>query len=69
MGKKRKQITVKLESTGKNQKGKPTGYYKMAARNPASKPLDKSIFDPRAIHPETGKLGTHVKAKEKKKLK
>ena len=53
---------VKLASTGKNKKGKPTGYFRTATRNKKLKPnkLEFKCFDPLAFNAETGKCGMHV---------
>lgn len=59
---------VKLNSTGKNQKGKPTGYFKTTRRNKKklTEKLKFRCFDPRAYNPETGKCGMHVLFEEGK---
>lgn len=67
MAKKATQL-VRLNSTGTNAKGNPTGYDYIKERNPRKQPekLRMRKFDPRAIHPETGKPGCHVWFEEKK---
>jgi large subunit ribosomal protein L33 len=67
MAKKGIATKVRLLSTGKNAKGEATGftYYVKKGKN-ATEKLALSKFDPRAIHPETGKAGAHVKFEEKK---
>ena len=58
---------VQLRSTGLNQKGKPTGYYKTLSVNKRSeKKLELMKYDPRAFNPETGKVGMRVIFKQKK---
>ncbi len=59
---------VKMLSTGKNKKGKPTGTFYVADKNKRTKP-EKMIFkkyDPRAYDETTGKSGKHVEFKETK---
>lgn len=58
---------VRLVSTGKNVKGEATGYtyYTRKGKNVAEK-LSFKKYDPRAVHPETGKVGCHVLFEEKK---
>jgi ribosomal protein L33 len=67
MAKKGIATKVRLVSTGKSAKGELTGftYYVKKGKN-ATEKLSFSKFDPRAINPETGKPGAHVKFEEKK---
>lgn len=61
MAKKGVSIKVRMESSA------GTGYRYYARRNPkATEKLQKRMFDPWAVHPETGKKGTHVIFEEKK---
>jgi hypothetical protein len=65
---------IRLISTGKNAKGKKTGYFKTTTKNKRANPakpgksgkLRKKGYDPRAINPKTGKPGTHVEFVEDK---
>ena len=59
---KKTRIMVKLESTA------GTGYFYLAERNPREKPEKLKVrkFDPRAIHPESGKKGAHVEFEERR---
>lgn len=58
---------VQLRSTGKNKKGKETGYFKTLMVNKrAEKKLELMKYDPRAYNPETGKIGMRVLFKQKK---
>ena len=58
---------VQLRSTGLNQKGKPTGYFKTLTVNKrAEKKLELMKFDPRAWNAATGKPGMRVVFKQKK---
>lgn len=65
---KKSTILVRLESTGENARGERTGYFYVMKRNPSQNPEKLKIkkFDPRAIHPETGKPGAHVLFEERK---
>lgn len=68
MAKKGVNTKIRLVSTGVNAKGNPTGYTYYISKNPRTQ-TEKMRFrkyDPRAIHPETGKLGAHVMFEEKK---
>lgn len=59
---------IMLLSTGKNKKGKPTGYFYTTnknRRNTVDK-LECIKFDPRAWNDTTGRYGIHVKFVEKK---
>lgn len=68
MAKKGAIVKVRLVSTGKNSKGNPTGYTYYILKNPKNITEKMSFrkYDPRAIHPETGKQGYHVLFEEKK---
>ena len=59
---------IKLNSTGKNKAGKPTGTYYTTAKNKrnTTEKLERKKFDRRAYDPETGKTGMHVLFKEGK---
>jgi len=60
---------VRMSSTGKNQKNKPTGTFRVTTRNkkkPGSEKLRKKYFDPRAFNAKTGKKGMHVVFEETK---
>lgn len=58
---------VRLVSSAKNQYGNPTGttYYVKKGKNTTEK-LKFRKYDPKAVNPETGKLGAHVQFDEKK---
>ena len=58
---------IRLVSTGKNVKGESTGYtyYTRKGKNVTEK-LALKKYDPRAVHPDTGKVGCHVLFEEKK---
>jgi ribosomal protein L33 len=67
MAKKGIATKVRLLSTGKNTKGEPTGYtYYVKKGKNATEKLALNKYDPRAVNPETGKTGAHVKFEEKK---
>lgn len=59
---------IQLRSTGKNKKGKPTGYFKTTTINKRTteEKLEFMKFDPRAWNEKTGKLGMRVLFKQKK---
>lgn len=59
---------VKMLSTGKTAKNKPTGTFKTTTRNKKTKTekLKKKYYDPRAYNAETGKSGMHVMFEETK---
>lgn len=68
-------IKIKLVSTGKNKKDKPTGTYYTTDKNKnaaaakgasGSAKLEFKKFDRLAYNPETGKTGMHVLFKEDK---
>jgi large subunit ribosomal protein L33 len=64
-------IKIRLVSTGKNKKGKPTGHFYTTyknKRNTSAKLLIKK-FDPRAYDPNTGKIGMMLEYKEDTKFK
>lgn len=68
MAKKGINIKVRMVSTGTNEKGNPTGYTYYTKKNPRTQTekLRLKKYDPRAVHPETGKRGSHVVFEEKK---
>lgn len=56
-------ILIRMNSTGKNKKGKKTGYFKTTRKNPKSettKKLTKKMYDPRAWDETKNKLGLRV---------
>lgn len=59
---------IKMVSSGKNKKGKITGYFKTTTKNKrtSTEKLVMRCFDPRAWNPETGRRGMHVEFKEDK---
>jgi large subunit ribosomal protein L33 len=61
-------IKIMLSSTGKTQKGVPTGYFYTTYKNTRNTEgkLNIKKFDPRAWSESLGKLGTYVTFKEKK---
>lgn len=66
-------IKIRMNSTGLNEKGKPTGYFKTTTKRtkvaPGGKKVEKlelKMYDPRAFDPKTGKCGKHVVFKEGK---
>lgn len=68
MAKKKAFVKVRLVSTGKNEKGNPTGFTYYIKKNPKNI-TDKMAFrkyDPRAVNAETGRNGAHVQFEEKK---
>ncbi len=68
MAKKGPVTKIRLVSTGLNAKGAPTGYTYYVSKNPRNitEKMKFSKYDPRAINPETKKLGCHVLFEEKK---
>lgn len=67
MAKKGVATKVRMVSTGKNAEGKLTGYTRYTKKGKhATEKLKRRAYDPRAIHPETGKPGAHVLFEEKK---
>jgi len=68
MANKGPRIKVKLVSTGKNQKGRKTGYYKTTVKNSrnTTEKLSLKKYDPRAWDAEKSKLGAYVEFKEEK---
>jgi len=67
MAKKGIATKVRLVSTGKNVRGEATGYtYYVKKGRQATEKLAFNKYDPRAINPETGKAGCHVRFEEKK---
>lgn len=68
MAKKKAFVKVRLVSTGKNVKGNPTGFTYYVKKNPKNitEKMSFNKYDPRAVHPETGKVGCHVSFEEKK---
>lgn len=66
MGKSVRKI-IKLNSTGRNKKGKKTGFYKTTTKKlNVTEKIKKIIFDPRAWDPETEKCGKRVLFEEGK---
>ncbi len=67
-GKSKKVEKIKLLSTGTNQKGKRTGYFKTTQKNKINTPgkIKKKMYDPRAFNTATGKNGMHVDFEETK---
>lgn len=59
---------IKLLSTGKTEKGSPTGTFRTTTKNKKKKPdkLKLRCFDARAFNPKTGKRGMHVLFEETK---
>lgn len=59
---------IKMLSTGKTQKGKPTGTFRTTSKNKktTTEKLKMKHYDPRAYNPETGKSGMHVLFEETK---
>lgn len=59
---------IMLLSTGKTQKGKPTGYFYTTHKNKrnTTEKLQIKKFDPRAWNPDTKQCGMYVPFKEKK---
>lgn len=68
MAKKGPVTKIRLVSSGINEKGNPTGYTYYISKNPRNTTEKMSFrkYDPRAINPETKKLGCHVIFAEKK---
>lgn len=68
MAKKGTAVKIRLVSTGTNEKGNPSGYTYYVRKNPRTQTEKMRInkYDPRAVHPETGKRGCHVEFVEKK---
>lgn len=59
---------IKLLSTGKTIKGKPTGTFRTTTKNKkkTTEKLKLKCYDPRAYDPKTGKCGKHVLFEETK---
>jgi large subunit ribosomal protein L33 len=59
---------IKLASTGKNKKGKPTGTFRTTTKNKRTSTEKRKTkhFDARAYNTETGKCGMHVIFEETK---
>lgn len=59
---------IKMASTGKNAKGKPTGTFRTTTKNKkkTTEKLKKKYYDPRAYNAKTGKCGMHVVFEETK---
>ncbi|OGT09350.1 MAG: 50S ribosomal protein L33 [Gammaproteobacteria bacterium RBG_16_37_9] len=59
---------IKLVSTGKTQKGKPTKTFYTTTKNKrqTTEKINIKKFDPKAYNSETGKAGMHVIFKEDK---
>lgn len=61
-----KREKIMLASTGKTQKGKPTGTYYTTAKSKNAEKMVVIKYDRRAWNAEAGKAGMHVEFKEKK---
>jgi len=66
-------MKVRMNSTGLNKKGKPTGYFKTTTKRTKAAAGEKQIgklemkmYDPRAWNEKTDKFGMHVLFKEGK---
>lgn len=59
---------IKMLSTGKTQKGKPTGTFRTTTKNKkkTTEKLKLKCYDPRAYNTKTGKNGMHVLFEETK---
>lgn len=59
---------IRMNSTGKNKKGKSTGYFKTQTKNKRNETnkRKRKMFDPRAWNEQTGKCGMHVMFEEGK---
>lgn len=59
---------IKLSSTGKTQKGKPTGTFRTTTKNKRTQTEKRKTkhYDPRAFNAKTGKSGMHVIFEETK---
>lgn len=59
---------IRMISTGLNQKGKKTGYFKVVTKNKrnTTEKLRKKYFDPRAWNELANRLGKHVEFVEDK---
>jgi len=58
---------IRLESTGKTEDGRATGYRRWAKVGKGmTEKLVKRMYDPRAWHPEKKKVGAHVDFEQKK---
>lgn len=59
---------IKMLSTGKTKKGKPTGTFKTTTKNKkkTTEKLKMKHYDPRAYNAETGQTGMHVLFEETK---
>ena len=59
---------IRMNSTGKNKKGKKTGFFRTTSKNKraTTEKLRLKYFDPRAYDPATGKTGMHVEFVEGK---
>ncbi len=68
MASKSPRIKIMLLSTGKNEKGKATGYFYTTYVNPrnTTEKLQLMKFDPRAYNAKTGRPGMKVLFKQKK---
>lgn len=68
MASKSPRIKILLLSTGKNQKGKDTGYFYTTYVNPrnTTEKLELMKFDPRAYNPKIERCGMKVRFKQKK---
>ncbi|OGT55934.1 MAG: 50S ribosomal protein L33 [Gammaproteobacteria bacterium RIFCSPHIGHO2_12_FULL_42_10] len=59
---------IKMVSTGKTVKNKPTGTFRTTTKNKkkTTEKLKMKYFDPRAYNSTTGKVGMHVLFEEAK---
>ncbi len=59
---------IRMNSTGTQENGKPTGYFKTTTKNKRTmtEKLEMMCFDPRAWNEKTKRNGKHVKFKEGK---
>lgn len=59
---------IKMLSTGKNRKGKPTGTYRVTTKNKkkTTEKLKLKCYDRLAYDPKSGKQGKHVVFEETK---
>lgn len=59
---------IRMKSSGKQQDGSPTGYFKTTTKNKRTmtEKFKKKYFDPRAWNAEKSKHGMHVEFTEDK---
>jgi ribosomal protein L33 len=58
---------IRMKSTGKNQKGKPTGYFLTTSKSESdADKLKLKKYDPRAWNEKAGRNGMHVLFEEDK---